>query len=87
MPVQGIDFITADITQCEGRVIGGQTGPAAKTLGAWALGTPQASDAFGAFPSLPSVDERRDIASAEAVVDVYDADIGGAGIHHAEKSG
>jgi len=32
-----------------------------------------------------AIDQRSDVPSAEAVVDVHDADVGGTGVHHAQK--
>src|SRR5208282_2145318 len=34
-----------------------------------------------------AVDERGDVACAESVINVYDADVGGAGVHHSQQSG
>ena len=34
-----------------------------------------------------AVDERGDVACTEAVINVYYADVGGAGVHHSEESG
>jgi hypothetical protein len=36
--------------------------------------------------SSASVDERGDVAGAESVIDIYYADVGGAGVHHSEQS-
>jgi hypothetical protein len=36
--------------------------------------------------SSAAVDERGNVAGAEAVIDIYYADVGGAGVHHSEQS-